>query len=372
MSVPTHCRAAVLVKHGAPMEIRDVPVPQTLEPGAVLVRTRAATICATDVHLAEGEVGSKQAAAALPSIVGHEMVGEVVRTNGDERDSIGQPLAEGDRVIWTPGYCGQCVECVLEHNPTLCLNRRGYMTGDPADYPHLIGAFAEYGYIYPTSGRIKVPDVLPDPVAAAASCALRTTVHAFDRLGMLDSRHTVVVQGAGPLGLFAVVMAVVGGARQVIVVGAPAERLALARKWGAVETIDLDEVPDPADRLDRIMQLTEGRGAEVVVEMSGAPVAFTEGLDMLRRGGRYVVVGQVGATTVPVNPAQVVMKHATVIGCFSGAIEHYARALQFMETHRDRFDWSEMITSVRPLDDINAALDAMRSHQEIKPAIVMA
>jgi L-iditol 2-dehydrogenase len=83
MTVPASCRAAVLVEHGAPMEIREVPVPQALEPGAVLVRNRAATICATDVRLAGGEVGSKQAASRLPVILGHEMVGEIVRTNGD-------------------------------------------------------------------------------------------------------------------------------------------------------------------------------------------------------------------------------------------------------------------------------------------------
>ena len=371
MTIPTHCRAAVLVEHGAPMEILDVPVPQSLEPGALLVRTRAATICATDVHLAEGDVTSKQAAAQLPVILGHEMVGEVVATNGTDRDSIGQPLVEGDRLIWTPGYCGQCVECVLEHNPTLCLDRRGYMASDPASYPHLTGAFAEYGYVYPTSGRVKVPDGIPDTLAAAASCALRTTVHAFDRLGSLDGRHTVVVQGAGPLGLFALAKAVTMGPRQVIVIGAPAERLALAEKWGASATIDVVGVPDPADRLAMVLDLTEGRGADVVVEMSGAPPAFNEGVDMLRRGGRYLMVGQVGASSVSFNPAQVVMKHAMLIGCFSGAIEHYARALQFLDVHKDRFSWTDMITSTRPLAEINDALCAMKAHREIKPALVM-
>jgi L-iditol 2-dehydrogenase len=243
-----------------------------------------------------------------------------------------------------------------EHNPTLCLNRRGYMASDPADLPHLTGAFAEYGYIYPTAGRVKVSDALSDPVAAAASCALRITVHAFDRLATLDARHTVVVQGAGPLGLFAVAKAVTIGPRQVIVLGAPTERLALAKEWGAAEAIDVVAVPDAAERLNRVMELTDGRGADVVMEMSGAPAAFNQGVDLLRRGGRYLLVGQVGNSRVPFNPAQVVMKHATLVGCFSGAIEHYARALQFMEIHSDRFAWSDMITSARPLEEINDAL----------------
>ncbi|WP_433502929.1 zinc-binding dehydrogenase [Pseudonocardia halophobica] len=180
-----------------------------------------------------------------------------------------------------------------------------------------------------------------------------------------------MVQGSGPLGLFAVAKAVTMGPRRVIVVGAPADRLALARRWGAAEAIDITEVPDAADRTECVMGLTGGLGADVVVEMSGAPAAFTEGMAMLRRGGRYLLVGQISPAQVTFNPALAVMKQASIVGVFSGAIEHYARALQFMEAHHERFDWTEMITSSRPLTEINDAMDAMRGHREIKPALTM-
>ena len=158
--IPTSCRAALLTGHQQPMEIAEVPIPQELEPGALLVRNTAATICASDVHLWEGESGSSS--DRFPRILGHEMTGRVVRiSEGAEHDSLGEPLRVGDRIIWTHGFCGQCVYCVIEHEQTLCEHRRGYMQGLATEYPHLTGGFAEYGYVYPSSGRVKVPDIVP-------------------------------------------------------------------------------------------------------------------------------------------------------------------------------------------------------------------
>jgi threonine dehydrogenase-like Zn-dependent dehydrogenase len=355
--VPRTCRAALLVESGKPMEVAEVRVPDVLERGALLVRTTAATVCATDVHLWQGSVGSKDAGADLPLILGHEMTGQIVRIGEDaDRDSLGRPVAIGDRIVWTHGFCGQCEQCVLEHQPTLCANRRGYMQTSASTYPYLTGGFAEYCYVFPTSGRLKVPDALSDPVA-------------FDRTGPTDERHVVVVQGAGPLGLFSTAKAATTGPAQIIVVGGPERRLELAREWGATDTIDVDVVRDPPERLRRIQEMTGGRGADVVLEMSGVPAAFGEGMAMLRPGGRYSVVGQVHTTALPFNPSLLVLKHARVIGCLSGALEHYFRGLRFLELHADRFRWDNMITSSQPLDAINDAFERMRSWTEIKPAL---
>jgi threonine dehydrogenase-like Zn-dependent dehydrogenase len=371
--VPSSCRAALLVEPGKPMEIGEVQVPDVLERGALLVQTTAATVCATDVHLWEGAVGSKDAGADLPLILGHEMTGRIVRMADDaDRDSLGQPLAIGDRIIWTHGFCGQCEQCVIEHQPTLCTNRRGYMQTAASRYPYLTGGFAEYCYVFPTSGRMKVPDTVSDPVASAASCALRTVVHAFDRTGPIEERQTVLVQGAGPLGLFSVAKAAAVSPAQLIVVGGPEVRLALARSWGATETIDIGLVPDPQERIARVQELTGGRGADVVLEMSGVPAAFAEGMAMLRPGGRYTVVGQVHTKSLPFNPSMLVMKHARVTGCLSAGFEHYYRGLRFLDQQRSRFHWDDMITSAQPLDDINDAFLRMRDWREIKPAITFA
>lgn len=364
--IPETCRAAAMTGPGRPLEIIDVRVPRELEPGAILVRMSAASICATDVHAWDGS--SSFAEDEFPSILGHEMTGRVARSEGRTHDSIGAPLREGDRIVWTHGFCGRCVNCVVENERTLCLERRRWH-GAATEFPYLTGGFAEYGYVFPTSGCVRVPDDIPDEVAAAASCALRTVIHGLDRVGALDDRHRVVIQGSGPLGLFALARVVTGGPADPIVIGGPARRLGLARAWGAAHTIDIAETPDPAERHARVMDWTDGLGADVVIEVSGAPAAFAEGFAMLRRGGRYLVIGQLHGETIPFAPSDIVRKHARIVGTASAAVQHYHRALQFMRRHADRFDWTAMISNRYPLERINEAMAGMQRWEEIKPAV---
>jgi L-iditol 2-dehydrogenase len=371
-SLPKTCRAAALVDAGSPLEILEVKVPDQLEGGALLVKTEAATVCATDVHLWQHTVGAF-AASNYPVILGHEMTGRIVGFGaGPLTDSVGQPLKEGDRIVWAHGFCGRCLNCTVEHQPTTCLNRRGYGSGRCTDYPYLTGGFAEYCYVFPTSGRIKVPDELSDQVASASSCALRTVVAGFERLGTLEDYQTVLIQGSGPLGLFAVAKAVTSGVSQVICVGGPKARLELASKWGATHTVDVSEVPDAGERRDIVMGLTGGRGADVVIEVSGVVPAFNEGMDLLRTGGRYLIVGQAHPEKVDFNPSQIMFKQATLIGSMGASIEHYWKALEFLRVNRHRFDWDDMISNQYPLEQINDALEKMSQWQEVKPAITFA
>jgi threonine dehydrogenase-like Zn-dependent dehydrogenase len=235
--------------------------------------------------------------------------------------------------------------------------------------PYLTGGFAEYIYVFPTSGRVRVPDEIPDALAAAASCALRTVVHAFDQLGPLDDRHTVLVQGSGPLGLFALARAVAAGAARVFVVGGGRGRLEVARRWGATDVIDIDATPDVDQRAEIVRTWTTGRGCDVVIEVSGNAAAFVEGMDLLARGGRYLVIGTIGNTPVSFAPGQIVFKQARIIGTQSAGVGHYYRALQFLAQTRERFSWQDMISNVYPLDEINIALERMRSYEDIKAAI---
>lgn len=369
--VPKTSRAACVVAFQKPLEIRDIPIPDAIEPGAILVQTEVASICGSDVHLWQGELGVLSR-LQLPIILGHEMVGRVVRLGpGVTKDTTGQPLAEGDRIVWTHASCGDCYMCTVTHQPTLCPNRRMYMFTNCEQPPYLLGGFSEYGYVLPTSGRIKVPDEVPSELASAASCALRTVVHGFDRLGRIEDRETVVVQGAGPLGLYAAAMAIGAGAHQVIVIGAPTKRLEVAKKWGASHTINIDEVPEARERRHMIRDLTARRGADIVIEVSGGTTAFPEGIDMVRRGGRYLVIGQVGNQQVHIAPRLVVEKQLTILGVMSGDTDHYYKALQFLQHNRDRFSFEDMLSNRYALAQINDALESMRAFREVKPVVVM-
>jgi L-iditol 2-dehydrogenase len=370
-AVPSSCRAAALVALGQPLELVEVPVPAELESGALLVRTAVTTVCGTDVHMWQGRASTAHIGASLPLILGHEMMGRIVRfaDRGPHVDSIGRPLTIGDRIVWTHGTCGRCESCVLDNEPSLCSNRQRYASSPYTTYPHLTGGFSEYCYVYPTSGRIRVPDSVSDELAAASSCALRTVIHGFERLGPVRQHETVVVQGAGPLGLFAVAQALSLEPRQVIVIGGPAQRLEVAKRWGASLTIDIADQTDPAGRRESILECTGGRGADVVVEVSGAPPAFQEGMDMLRPGGRYLVIGQGHTTPIMFNPSAIVFKQATIIGTLSGSVRHYFRALEFLETWAGRFSWDDLISHHFALDDVNRAMASMADLTAIKPAI---
>src|SRR5262249_37383037 len=322
MSLPKTARAAVVAEYGKPIEIREIPVPREdeLEPGSLLVRVDVASVCGSDVHQWDG-MTQALAPAQLPIVLGHEMMGTVVAFGpGPREDSIGQPLREGDRLLWTHVYCGQCHECRVQHTPTLCRRKKQYMRTNCERFPYLVGGFAQYCYVFPPSGRVRSPEGVPDGVASAASGALRTVIHAMDRVGRIEPHQRVVIQGAGPLGLFATAVANHAGVSEVIVVGAPERRLALAKRWGAPAVVSIEEFPTAEARLARVRELTDGRGADVVFELSGAPYAFAEGLDFLRPGGRYAVVGQLGGPLTPVQAALFVRKQATILGVQSADI----------------------------------------------------
>ncbi|NEW72968.1 zinc-binding dehydrogenase [Streptomyces rhizosphaericus] len=371
-TVPKTSRAAVLTAHGEPLEIWELPIPTELGPGALLVKIEAATVCGSDLHLWDGSLAGSQA-LSLPVIPGHEMVGSVVRIGeGAERDTFGQPLRVGDRICFTHASCNQCEHCRLDNQPTLCANRQYYMFTSCAEAPYLVGGFAEYCYVFPNSGRVKVPDEVPTEWASAASCALRTVVHSFDRIGRLNPWETVVIQGSGPLGLFATALADHLGAERVITIGAPEDRLKIATSFGATDIVSIADAPEPQDRIDAVRGLLGGRGADVVFEFSGARTAFTEGLGMIKEGGRYMVTGQIDGPgkEVPVRPGFITRQQLTIMGTWSGHIAEYRKALQFMKNTRRRYDFGTLVPHRYPLEQATEALTRMRAQRDIKPVLV--
>jgi L-iditol 2-dehydrogenase len=182
---------------------------------------------------------------------------------------------------------------------------------------------------------------------------------------------TVLVQGSGPVGLNAAIFAALAGAARVLMVGAPAARLEVARALGVDETLDLADAPQRADRVAWVRDRTSGRGADVVIEATGNPAAFPEGLEMLRDAGRYVMVGQyTDAGDVALNPhTHVNRRHATILGCWGYEFTHLHRSLAMMARHGGRIDWKRMATREYPLDQAGAALRAMEAMEVVKAVV---
>lgn len=364
--VPEFSRSAVVRRFGAPIDIEGVPIPRELEPGAILTRIEMCSVCGTDVHLWQGSLATK---VELPVILGHEMVGRIIAFGtGQRRDSIGQPLRTGDRITWAHTSCGSCFFCTVAQEPTLCQHARRYMYENMEQFPYLLGGFSEYGYVMPEAGRVRVPDDVPNELASLSSCALRSVMNAVDVLDGIGTSEVIVVQGAGPLGLLATAVAKVSGAPRVITIGAPDARLQIASDFGADETLSIERT-SPQERTDRIRSLTDGRGADIVMEFTGHPQAFNEGLDLIRRGGRYVVVGQLGSGTTTIKPSLIVSKQLRLLGSLSGRAKAYWKALDFISTHRTDIPFDRMISNHYTLDQVNLAMERMKSFEEIKPVI---
>jgi len=368
-SAPATGLAAVVTDWGGPLELREFPLPVP-EPGALLVRVERATICGSDVHLWEGALANNFP-IELPVILGHETVGRIVAFGeGARQDSVGAPLRIGDRVVWEHEACGHCYECTVLGMGTMCPNRQMGMLMQATKPPHFHGGLAEYSYVRPHAGRLRVPDDVESEWAAAASCALRTIVEAVRRLGTIDYRHSVVIQGSGPLGLFATAMASISSPRRLIVIGGPAPRLAVAAEWGAELTIDVGVHASDQERRELVLGATDGRGADVVFELSGAPNAVAEGLRLAAPGGRYLVAGTLGGDPQPIPADLIARRNLRIIGSLGAEIDAYYLALELLRQQRDRFDWNRLIGGRYSLADATTALERMKDFSETKAVVV--
>jgi len=362
-------RAAVLREYGKPVAVEEFTVPEVGD-DSLVVRIEVSTMCGTDVHIVQGEIAH---VARLPVILGHEIVGRIAALGRNRKlDVTGAPLKEGDLIAWSYAWCGRCYWCTVARQPTLCVAARMYGWGPATEFPFVTGGFAEYAYVLPECQVVKVPQSLDPALAASATCALRTVMHGFERIGRVASSETVVVQGTGPIGLYSVAMARGAGAHRVIAIGAPKNRLDLARDWGADDVISIEDTPESRERVEIVRRLTEGRGADLVVEASGAAVAFPEGIDLVRRGGRYLVIGQAEPKPVSVYGTHFNIKMLSVIGVLSGEIRHYHAALHFLADNAERLPLKKLLGNRYPLSGVNDALRAMKTMAEVKPVIVPA
>lgn len=365
----TMSKAAVIREFGEPIGVEDVPVPDRIEPGALLVEIEVASMCGSDVHLWEGLLGNTLN-PKLPCIGGHEMVGKIVGFgDGPRRDSMDQELKEGDRVVFTHASCGRCYQCLAARKPSLCPYRQFYMAVGCTDYPYVTGGFSQYCYVFPNSGRIRVPDGVKSTWASAASCAMRTVMQGLRRAGKLEMTESIAIQGSGPLGLFATAIARVQDPGKLIVLGAPDDRLDVARAFGADEIVSVEEFSTPESRVDRVKELTGGLGADVLMEVSGAQGAFNEGIRAANRGARYVVIGQVGGDPTPVPAYEVTYKQLDIRGVWSAEADAYYLCMLFLDKYQDRFDWDLLISNHYSLEQMDEAISSMKAHAEIKPMI---
>jgi L-iditol 2-dehydrogenase len=349
-----------------PLELRTFADP-ALESGSILLRTLGSEVCGTDVHLWHGQL----AGVPYPLIPGHVSVGTIAAIGGTATDVDGRVLIIGDTVTFLDVYgsCGRCWFCTVGKATTRCPQRRVYGITMGAD-EGLLGGWSEYIYLKPGVHVISLPLALPWETLAAAGCGLPTALHAAER-AEIQFGDTVVVQGSGPVGLSAAILAQLRGAGKVIVIGGPQIRLAMAERAGADVIIDIATTSE-SERREQVYELTAGRGADVTIEAAGVAGAVVEGMRLTRDAGRYVVVGQyTDAGSVSFNPhLDLNKKHLDVRGCWGSDVGHVYRAVKVLARYHTQFPWSAFVTGRYSLHEAQTALEDVAAQRVVKALII--
>lgn len=334
-------------------ELRELPVPE-VEEGGISIRVLRTSVCGSDLHIWRGDGIEKGAPPRDPFVFGHEMMGEIAALGkGVETDSLRNPLKEGDRVVFSYFFpCMRCYNCIRGELGA-CLYRGGRKPLE--EWAVCNGGFAQYYYLRGPNFIFKLPDEISDEEAAPINCALAQVIEAL-HIGRVRFGDHVVVQGAGGLGVNAMAVARDMGAHQVIAIDGQPARLDLALRSGATDTIDITEYDTPEARIERVMELTGGIGADIAIELVGFPSAVEEGVKMLRQRGTYLEVGHISPNSFASLDVQKLVSRQIR---FHG-IQHYdpwilPSAIDFLMRNRDRFAVCDVVSDVFPMEKIGDA-----------------
>ncbi len=353
-------KAAVFKGPGEGYEIQEFEIPDP-DPGAIVVKVAMAGVCGSDLHIWRGD--SPVFAAMAGGVVGHEMTGRVAKLGSSiTTDSLGQPLAEGDRVCYAYFYpCQRCYQCNKGEFAS-CPAKLGAMAAGPSPFN---GAYGSYYYLRSGPWVFKVPDELSDEMVTPVNCALSQVTFGLSQAG-LQMGDTFVAQGAGGLGMNACAVAKEMGAGLVIAIDGLADRLDMAKQFGADETINISELPDAAARVAKVMELTGGRGADVVGEFVGIPQAVAEGLQMVRGGGTYLEIGNISfGNTMELDPSSLVWGSKKIIGVVMYDPWVIPQALNFLVRTKNKYPHEEVVSHDKyALDDINKAFEEAEWQKE--------
>jgi len=313
----------------------DVSEPKIVDPRDAVIQVDAVTICGTDLHILKGDVPAVQPGR----ILGHEAVGTVVDIGGGVTG-----LVEGDRVVASCiSACGICAYCRQGHYGQ-CRNGGGWILG------HLIdGVQAECARIpFADLSTYRLPQSISNEAAAMIADILPTSYEVVVLNGQIRPGDTVAIVGAGPIGLAAILTAKLFSPSHIIAIDKADARLAAARQFGA----DITVAPDD-DPLEMVRAVTDGLGADVVIEAVGVPATFELCTTLVRPGGRVANIGVHGEPAV-LHLEDLWIRNVTIT---TGLVDTFTTPTLLRMLAAGQLDVSAMITHRFGFDDFMAAYD---------------
>jgi putative phosphonate catabolism associated alcohol dehydrogenase len=364
-------RAAVLVTQGQPLEAREVPLPE-LAPGELLVKVTACSLCGSDLHTAHG-----RRPHPVPTILGHEIVGRIAAIGPGPAPLCvhGRPLEVGQRITWSVcASCGGCDRC-RQGMPQKCRSLVKY--GHSAlDSKHgLSGGLAEYVQVFPGTAVVPLPESLSDEAAVPASCAVATAaaivrtarqqLRAIGQPGRSLSDCSLVVLGAGMLGLSVASLLRAGGGHRLTVVDPVADR----RDRAAATIVGVQTAPPP-ERVDEetiaLLQASgdggrngdgfQADGFDLVVEASGAAASVPLALELTATGGTCVLAGSVSPTPgISFDPERIVRRQIAIHGVHNYLPEDLVTAVEHLASPAGG-PLAALAGPVFPIERVNEAI----------------
>ena len=332
-----------VVYHGpGKISLDDVPVPVIKNPTDAVVKVTTSTICGTDIHIQAGGVPS----CPPGTIIGHEFCGEVVELGSSVKN-----FKVGDKVaVSCVSFCGECFYC-LRGNYARCVNG-SWQLGHT-----LNGCQAEYcRVIHAHMSMKKIPAGLTDEDVLFVTDILSTGFYGAQR-GMIKPGDTVAVMGCGPVGICAMVTSRLWGPAQVIAVDAVDSRLEVAKKNGAC---DVTINPTKEDAVKKIMDLTDGRGADVTIEAVGVYPTYKLAIDAVRPGGNVSLIG------VFEKPVELPMQELWIKNIYisMGLVDMNNMDQLINLIAKGKINMKFLQTHVKPLNDIMEGYDVFGNKKE--------
>lgn len=353
----------------------DIDVPD-IDSGEILVRIELTGICGSDVKMRHGGFDLD-----YPVVPGHELAGVIEQIGSDiETDSQGNHISEGDGVTVVPGINAteDWYTSHLPARPLACSDRKVYGFRGLSDYPHAHGGMSQYFIIEEGAYFYRLPDgldlelgALVEPIAVAS--------HALDlayQPGLPWIREgfgigqSVVVQGAGPIGILTGMTARAAGAGQVIMIDLIDERLEFAKEFGATHTVNASNY-DGEEFIEVVREATPaGVGPDVVIEAVGHPSAFEQAMDIVRTAGTVVELGHYGYNgEAKIDPSQLIHKELKIHGSLAYPPTQFEAAISLLENKTGEVPFADMFNYRVGLDEAIAAYDAQENREAYRATI---
>jgi putative phosphonate catabolism associated alcohol dehydrogenase len=359
-----YSRAMVFTRAGDPLKMMKFPLP-TLREGEILVHIEYATICGSDLHTFMGKRSTPS-----PTILGHEIFGRIVELPIDNTmtDFYGNMLAIDDLITWSiAASCGKCFYC-NNGMQQKCTHLFKYGHERISNEHPLSGGYAEYCHIAKGTTIVKVPDGISKKVFCPANCATATMAAAYRVAGACKGQ-TVLIQGAGMLGLSALAMARYYGAKEVIALDISKKRLIEAKKFGATKTVLVTS--DTKRVIEDIKNITKGAGVDLAIEVTGVKSSMETGFQLMRIGGRYILVGAVFPNPPILFPAEKIVRNLLSIhGIHNYTPKYLAEAIKFLVESYTKYPFEDLVGKEFYLDETNEAFQYMVDSKAFRIAIV--